>query len=760
MTNTITIINNENADITLDIESITTSPEVTSTTTNYVVTVNSKTTNHPYYDNPNGSTNAFYLNGEESPLLEFIIGQTYTFDQSDSTNSDHPLLFYEDASKELLYSTNVITNETAGSYGSSVTIDISSSTPSPLYYQCGNHNLMGYKAEIVSDDNSTETNIFTILMNSFTINFDEDVNINSSRNLYVYNITNDTIDITVPGTQLVQNTQTSATYMTEFTKYNVNSLEFDTSYALLMDEELFENIYYNTISGVIETYADVSAHNLLQFITEPRHEPTLISISPDSSSTLVDVSGYIEIEFDEPIIVPADADVPGGNNIAFVDSDGSSISYVSDVSDGNKLYIYYSGLSYNSVYSVSFDNYSIVDLSNIQFTISDSSLSDYSIQTIEDPRPQLQYFIPNNDVSNVYVDQPISLIFSEVVYLDTSSNGRIQIVEDDGTVFDYFDVSNNDDVSGIIYGSGTNTLRIYPFDADLSYANNSTYILSIDSNVIKDVCDNYYTGISTSDSDPITFTTGDTAGDAQESLAIYSNGNIVSDDSGNNYIVFDNDNDTSYNSKQYTLSVGSYVINVSESYPFTILNSDISDIVAISISNDDIEIDISGGSVQANETTGDYFVFTNSNGETISLANGDFKFMRGQSYTFKGLTNISNDYTFVIYYNDISASLTNTDSSYNFTIPIDMTTDSNSLYYCVKKTKRDYSTTNYDVSLTLLYGDVSEDGENGNSSYDFYYGNITLNINSNDFGSFSFYTYNNGYMGGKYAFTFEDNYSR
>ena len=630
MTNTINIINNENAEIILDIESITTSPEVTSTTTNYVVTVNAKTNNHPYYSDPSGSTNAFYLNGEESPLLEFVIGQTYTFDQSDSTNSGHPLLFYEDASKQLIYSTNVTINGTAGSYDSSVTIDISSSTPSPLYYQCGNHNLMGYKAEIVSESTNTDYNNFTVLMNSFTINFDEVVNINSSRNLYLYNVTTNTIDITIPATQLTQNTQQSATYTTGFSKYNVSSLEFDTSYALLMDEELFENIYYNTISGEIETYLDISAYNLLQFGTETRHEPTFVSITPDSSSTLVDVSGYIEIEFDEPVVVPADADVPGGNNIAFVDSDNNSIDYTSYESSGNKIYVYYGGLNYNTVYSVSFDDYSIVDLSNIQFTISDSSLSDYSIQTIEDPRPQLQYFIPNNNISNVYVDQPISLIFSEVVYLDTSSNGRIQIEDvSNGTVFDYFDVSNNDDVSGIIFGNGTNTLRIYPFDADLSFADNSTYTLSIDSDVIKDVCDNYYPGISTSDSNPITFTTGDTAGDAQESLASETSGNIVSDDSGNNYIVFNSD--TSYEEKQFTLSVGTYTIDISESYPFTILNGDISNIVVISISNDTIEIDVSSGSVR-DATTGDYFVFTNSDGETISLANGDLKFMRDKLY--------------------------------------------------------------------------------------------------------------------------------
>ena len=86
-------------------------------------------------------------------------------------------------------------------------------------------------------------------------------------------------------------------------------------------------------------------------------------------------------------------------------------------------------------------------------------------------------------------------------------------------------------------------------------------------------------------------------------------------------------------------------------------------------------------------------------------------------------------------------------------------TNDDSFYYCAKKTNIDYSTTNYDVSLTLLYADVSETNENGNGSYGFYYGNVVVDVCNNDFGSLSFYTYNNGYMGGKYAFTFEDTYS-
>ena len=611
------------------------------------------------------------------------------------------------------------------------------------------------------NDNSGATPVFegsttfSILLNSFTIEFDETTNISSSKKMYVYNKTTNAIDITIPGSQLQQNTSKSATYQTGFTRYNMSSLEFDTSYSLLMDQELFENIYYNNIEGDIETFVDISAYNLLDFGTEPRHEPTFISISPASTDSLVDVSGYIAIEFNEEVTVPGDNDVPGNNNISFIDSsDNNSINYRSNESSGNYIYIYYSGLNYNTTYSVSFDEYCIVDLSNIEFTIAGSSLSSYSIQTIEDPRPQLQYFIPNNDISNIYVDQPISLIFNENVYLDTSSNGRIQIVDisNNGTVFDYFDVSNADHVSGIIFGSGTNTLRIYPFDADLSFASNTNYALSIDSNTIKDICDNYYPGIDSSGSNAITFTTGDAEGDAQESLTNETSGNIIVDDSGNSYIVFNAG--TTFESKQYTLSEGSYTLDISESYPLALLNGDVSDIITVGISNDVIQIDVSGGVTQAYGTTNDYFVFTNSNGDTISLANGDLRFMRGQTYTFKNST-VDSSFVFVLYYGDSSMSLSaTTPGDISFTLPGGMSTDNNSLYYRAQYT----TSSNYDVSLTLLYADVSEDSENGNGSYDFYYGNVVIDVCSNEIGSLSFYTYNNGYMGGKYAFTFEDNY--
>jgi hypothetical protein len=112
------------------------------------VTVASKSA-HPYQGD--GSSNAYYLNGIEAPALTFHgvdnttsdSGYYYRFDQSDSSNSGHPLRFYLDADKTTSYTTGVTTNGTAGSSGAYTQIDVDEDTPNILYYQCSSHAYMG-----------------------------------------------------------------------------------------------------------------------------------------------------------------------------------------------------------------------------------------------------------------------------------------------------------------------------------------------------------------------------------------------------------------------------------------------------------------------------------------------------------------------------------------------------------------------------------------------------------------------------------------
>jgi hypothetical protein len=118
------------------------------------VKVASKTSAHPY--SGQGSSNAYYFDGLESPAITFSGADSsykyyYRFDQADSTNSGHPLRFYLEADKSTAYTTGVTTNGTAGSSGAYTQIAVDANTPNILYYQCSSHSLMGNFANTVSN---------------------------------------------------------------------------------------------------------------------------------------------------------------------------------------------------------------------------------------------------------------------------------------------------------------------------------------------------------------------------------------------------------------------------------------------------------------------------------------------------------------------------------------------------------------------------------------------------------------------------------
>ena len=115
----------------------------------YTVTVATKTTAHPY--SGVGSSNAYFINGIEAPIIELKGNDTakpyyYKFDQSDASNGSgggHPLRFYNDAAKTTQFTTGVTTSGTPGQAGAHTTIAVDKDTPSILYYQCSSHAHMG-----------------------------------------------------------------------------------------------------------------------------------------------------------------------------------------------------------------------------------------------------------------------------------------------------------------------------------------------------------------------------------------------------------------------------------------------------------------------------------------------------------------------------------------------------------------------------------------------------------------------------------------
>lgn len=93
------------------------------------------------------SGNKYHLDGETSASIQLIPGLTYRFDQSDSSNSGHPLVFSttQDGTHNSgsNYTTGVTTNGTPGSSGAYTQIVVDAATADTLYYYCSAHSGMG-----------------------------------------------------------------------------------------------------------------------------------------------------------------------------------------------------------------------------------------------------------------------------------------------------------------------------------------------------------------------------------------------------------------------------------------------------------------------------------------------------------------------------------------------------------------------------------------------------------------------------------------
>jgi len=157
------------------------------------VTVATKTASHP--EHSNGSSAGFVIDGVEGAYLEFTPGITYKFDQSDSSNANHPLRFYSDADKTTAYSTLVTTSGTPGNAGAYSQIIPDVNTPPILFYQCSAHARMGsymkfgtgtvgdtYSIDVTQDGNNVDLKLDAASGTDSTVQLTAGSNVTLTRN--------------------------------------------------------------------------------------------------------------------------------------------------------------------------------------------------------------------------------------------------------------------------------------------------------------------------------------------------------------------------------------------------------------------------------------------------------------------------------------------------------------------------------------------------------------------------------------------------
>ena len=152
-----------------------------STATFTVTVVSGNPSNHPYYNQ--GSSNKYAIGGSTATsavTLTLYEGNTYRFDQNDSSNDGHPINIYEDKDKNTRYTSGVSYNIDGSSVSQSSYVDTSTFNAGTtryveitvpdgaptLHYQCYNHALMGYTANTLGIPNILATTGAPVSANS------------------------------------------------------------------------------------------------------------------------------------------------------------------------------------------------------------------------------------------------------------------------------------------------------------------------------------------------------------------------------------------------------------------------------------------------------------------------------------------------------------------------------------------------------------------------------------------------------------------
>ena len=355
--NNVTNIEYDNIQIT---QGTTTSYKVTSREDFYVFVdaTTTSTTTTDYYGNPTTTSTTSYKykisddnnasNAIVQRTFQFIIGKTYRFIQSDTTNVGHPLRFYTNTNQLYSYevSNNGVPGGNPGGY-TEITIDENTNF-SNLIYGCSNHLSMAMGASITKDttNDNVQTSISSIA--DFTIEGNSIPNLemfktDTNNNVYNYTFSNINAD------------------------YSLNFLYYD---ALGVQTEFVRpstnNLNISYTPGVTDSYT-ISFENGFD-------HATVTDISYQFSKKTdadISLSGKITIENQ-----PLQGDL---NDISYILVNGFDPNNI-DINVGNTYRFNHPQSDFYDNYDFSFilpDSLSSFDMSDISFNVaSDNTYSD------------------------------------------------------------------------------------------------------------------------------------------------------------------------------------------------------------------------------------------------------------------------------------------------------------------------------------------------------------------------------------------------